>query len=86
MLVDLLTTRTSDGVLLHGVRTGPPVARRGVLAVHGAWGNFYGTPVAELLSAGPEHGLAVLSANLRGHDLGSLGDSERCIGFVRDRF
>lgn len=85
MLVDLVTARTADGVLLHGVVAGPS-PDRGVLAVHGAWGNFYGTPVAELLSTGPERDLTVLSTNLRGHDLGSLGDSERCIGFLRDRF
>jgi pimeloyl-ACP methyl ester carboxylesterase len=85
VLVDLVTTRTADGVLLHGVVAGSS-AHSGVLAVHGAWGNFYGTPVAELLSTGPDRGLTVLSTNLRGHDLGSLGDSERCIGFLRDRF
>jgi pimeloyl-ACP methyl ester carboxylesterase len=86
VLVDLVTTRTADGVLLHGALTGPAPGHGGLLAVHGAWGNFYGTPVAELLSTGPDRGLTVLSTNLRGHDLGSLGDSERCIGFLRDRF
>ncbi|MDA8280398.1 MAG: hypothetical protein M0Z63_08285 [Actinomycetota bacterium] len=86
MLVDLVHTRTADGVLLHGALTAPEAARGAVLAVHGAWGNFYGTPVARFLDAAPARGLAALSINGRGHDLGSLGDGERCIGFLRDRF
>lgn len=56
------------------------------MAVHGAWGNFYGTPVVSFLDDGPPRGHRVLSMNSRGHDLGSLGDSEPCIGFMRDRF
>ena len=86
MLVDLVQTRTTDGVLLHGALRAPERPRGALLTIHGAWGNFYGTPVASFLDRGPGRGLAVLSMNGRGHDLGSLGDGERCIGFLRDRF
>ncbi len=86
MLVDLVRTRTADGVLLHGALAAPPAAAGAVLGIHGAWGNFYGTPVARFLCDAPARGLAALSINGRGHDLGSLGDGERCIGFLRDRF
>lgn len=86
MLVDLVCTRTTDGVLLHGALAEPPAAAGAMLAVHGAWGNFYGTPVARFLRDAPARGLAALSINGRGHDLGSLGDGEPCIGFLRDRF
>ena len=81
----LVSTRTADGVLLHGLLTGPRNPG-GVLAVHGAWGNFYATPIADLLRAAPLRGLAGLSMNTRGHDLGTLGDGEPCIGFMRDIF
>jgi len=86
VLVDLVCIRTADGVLLHGALAEPPAATGAVLAVHGAWGNFYGTPVARFMRDAPARGLAALSINGRGHDLGSLGDGERCIGFLRDRF
>lgn len=84
--VDLVSLRTADGVLLQGVLAGPADAEAAVLAVHGACGNFYSGPPAALLAAAPARGLRVLSANLRSHDLGSLGDGEPCIGFVRSRF
>jgi pimeloyl-ACP methyl ester carboxylesterase len=83
--VELVSTRTADGVLLQGAASGPKNARAGLLAVHGAWGNFYSAPPSELLRAGPARGLRALSLNLRSHDLGSLGDGEPCIGFVRHR-
>jgi pimeloyl-ACP methyl ester carboxylesterase len=83
--VALVSTRTADGVLLQGALAGPDDATVGLLAVHGAWGNFYSSPASELLRAGPARGLRVLSLNLRSHDLGSLGDGEPCIGFVRHR-
>jgi len=86
VLVDLVSTRTSDGVLLHGALTVPERVRGSLLGVHGAWGNFYGTPVAQFLADAPVRGIAALSMNGRGHDLGSLGDGERCIGFLRDLF
>ena len=81
--VTLVSTRTSDGVLLQGALAGPDDAVAGIVAVHGAWGNFYSGPPAELLSAGPERGYRVLALNLRSHDLGSLGDGGPCIGFIR---
>lgn len=83
--VTLVSTRTSDGVLLQGALAGPDAAAAGILAVHGAWGNFYSAPPAELLAAGPERGYRVLALNLRSHDLGTLGDGEPCVGFVRHR-
>jgi len=86
LTIRLVSARTSDGALLQGALAGPDDATDGLLAVHGAWGNFYSSPPAELLRAAPERGLRVLSMNLRSHDLGSLGDGEPCIGFVRHRF
>ncbi len=83
--LEFVRTRTVDGVLLHGALTGRG-SREGFLGVHGAWGNFYGTPVFDLLEVAPRHGLAALSLNNRGHDLGSLGDGEPCIGLIRERF
>ncbi|MCZ7526638.1 MAG: alpha/beta hydrolase [Acidimicrobiia bacterium] len=83
--VELVRTRSADGVLLHGALVGRG-ARQGVLAVHGAWGSFYGTPVFDLLPAAAGRGLVALSLNGRAHDLGSLGDGEPCIGLIRDRF
>lgn len=81
--VTLVSTRTSDGVLLQGAAAGPQDATIGIIAVHGAWGNFYSAPSAELLAAGPERGYRVVALNLRSHDLGSLGDGGPCIGFIR---
>ena len=83
--LELVRTRTTDGVLLHGALTGRG-RNQGILAVHGAWGNFYGTPVFDLLEVATDHGLAALSMNNRGHDLGSLGDGEPCIGLSREHF
>ncbi|MGE3619361.1 MAG: alpha/beta fold hydrolase [Acidimicrobiia bacterium] len=78
-------TRTRDDVVLHGalVDTG---GTDGVLAVHGAWGNFYKTPVHDLLEPAARRGWSAASLNTRGHDLGTLGDGEPCIGFMRDLF
>ncbi|MFV0316676.1 MAG: alpha/beta fold hydrolase [Microthrixaceae bacterium] len=83
--LELIRTRTDDGVLLHGAmrRGASPI---GILAVHGAWGNFYGTPVFDLLRSPLLDGHTVLSINGRGHDLGSLGDGEECIGMIREIF
>ncbi len=83
--VELIWRRTVDGVLLHGALTGRG-ARRGLLLVHGAWGSFYATPVFRLMHQATEKGLMALSMNGRGHDLGTLGDGEPCIGFMRDIF
>jgi hypothetical protein len=83
--VELVTARTSDSVLLHGALVVPEQPRGAILGVHGAWGNFYATPAARLLVDAPVRGFAALTMNARGHDLGSLGDGEPCIGFIRDR-
>jgi pimeloyl-ACP methyl ester carboxylesterase len=84
--VRLVSVRTADGVLLRGAAAGPEGADTGVLAVHGAWGNFYSGPPSAFLDVAPEAGMRVVSLNLRSHDLGSLGDGEPCIGFARHRF
>lgn len=84
--VELVSATTPDGVLLQGALAVPGDARAGVLCVHGAWGNFYSTPPAELLRAAPERGLAALSLNLRSHDLGSAGDGNPFEGFVYHEF
>lgn len=83
--VELVWRRTSDGILLHGALTGRG-ARFGLLLVHGAWGSFYATPVFDLMPMAAERGWAALSLNNRGHDLGTLGDGEPCVGFMRDIF
>ncbi len=80
----LVSTLTHDGVRLHGALAGPPGAT-GVLAVHGAWGNFYATPVFETLRQAKARGYRVLSMNGRGHDLGGLDDGARSIGLMRER-
>jgi pimeloyl-ACP methyl ester carboxylesterase len=84
--VQMVSTRTEDGVLLHGAYAGEPSSGTGILAVHGAWGNFYATPPFELLRAAPRRGLLALSMNTRDHDLATLGDGEPSIGFSRCRF
>lgn len=83
--VEFVGSRTADGVLLHGALVGRG-ERYGLLLVHGAWGSFYATPVFDLLQAAKERGFAALSMNSRGHDLGTLGDGEPCVGFMRDLF
>lgn len=81
----LVRTRTTDGVLLHGLTT-DRAAGQAVLAIHGAWGNFYNSPVADLIEPAAARGWMGLSLNTRGHDLGTLGDGEACVGFMRDLF
>src|SRR5581483_7890753 len=83
--VALVSTRAADGVLLRGALAGPAGASAGVLCVHGAWSNFYAAPPSELLRAAPARGRCALALNLRSHDLGSLGDGEPSIGFLRHR-
>ncbi len=84
--VRLVSARSADGVLLHGALGGRSGIRRGILAVHGAWGSFVGSPVSELLREGPRRGLRVLALNNRGHDVGSLGDGEPSIGLAGEIF
>jgi len=84
--VELVSARAADGVLLHGAVAGSGDATAGLLAVHGAWGNFYTSPPSELLRAGPARGLRVLALNSRFHDLATVGDGEPCVGFFNHSF
>jgi pimeloyl-ACP methyl ester carboxylesterase len=84
--VRFVRVRTRDGVLLHGLHNLVPAGHDAVLAVHGAWGNFYSTPWFDVLAAAEERGFRALSLNSRGHDVGTLGDGEPSIGFARDLF
>jgi pimeloyl-ACP methyl ester carboxylesterase len=84
---ELVNVRTEDGVLLHGAffkadRDGGTAA----MLVHGGWGNFYtglGRFVPGALIAA---GITCLSINNRGHDYGTVADSEPCIGLLREQF
>lgn len=84
--VRFVRVRTRDGVLLHGIQNLAPAGHDAVLAVHGAWGNFYNTPWFDMLAAAQRRGFGALSINSRGHDVGTLGDGEPSIGFARDVF
>lgn len=84
--VRFVRVRTRDGVLLHGIHNRAPARHDAVLAVHGAWGNFYSTPWIDVLAAAQRRGYRALSLNTRGHDVGTLGDGEPSIGFARDLF
>jgi alpha-beta hydrolase superfamily lysophospholipase len=84
--VRFVRVRTRDGVLLHGLHNLVPAGHDAVLAVHGAWGNFYNTPWFDVLGAAEKRGYRALSLNSRGHDVGTLGDGEPSIGFARDLF
>lgn len=84
--VSLVSVRTTDGVLLHGSRVVVPGATVGVLGVHGAWGNFYANPTVPVVDAAVERGYTAVAMNTRAHDLGSIGDGEPCLGFMRSRF
>jgi pimeloyl-ACP methyl ester carboxylesterase len=74
VLVDLVRVTTSDGVRLDGALQTPmgaadPLPIDACLLVHGTGSNFYGATLLETLSARMlELGVAVLSANTRGHD------------------
>ena len=76
MLVDLIQTTTRDGVRLDGVYQAPEQpASSGwpidaVVCIHGTGGNFYSSGLfAELAERFLAHGVGVLRANTRGHDL-----------------
>jgi pimeloyl-ACP methyl ester carboxylesterase len=76
MLVDLVSTKTSDGLKLHGalhaardgakpIADGPDV----LVCLPGVGGNFYGTTMAEHLTPWlTAAGIDVLWINTRGHD------------------
>ncbi|MBE0599526.1 MAG: alpha/beta fold hydrolase [Desulfuromonadales bacterium] len=86
-LAELVSTRTDDGVLLHGALfESEPHGVTAVLIVHGGWGNFY-TGLGRFLPAAlVADGIACLSLNNRGHDYGTFADGERCIGLLREQF
>ncbi|MGE0796599.1 MAG: alpha/beta hydrolase [Acidimicrobiia bacterium] len=82
--VTLVSVETGDGVRLHGALAGRP-GGPAVLGVHGAWGNFYATPVFELVRQAAERGALALTLNGRGHDLGGADDGAPSIGLMRER-
>lgn len=85
--VSLVSTRTDDGVLLHGTRVVGGDPSLGLVGVHGAWGNFYANAAVPVLDAVAARGRwTTVAMNLRSHDLGSAGDGEPCHGFVRTPF
>jgi alpha-beta hydrolase superfamily lysophospholipase len=74
MLVDLMSTTTSDGIELDGAffPAAPGVAREGpvdaVLIMHGSHGNFYTTSNLNMAQALSAQGYASLSLNAVAHD------------------
>lgn len=80
MIVDLVHTRTTDGIRLDGaLRTSDSPKTTGVdlaICVHGTGANFYGSSfweqIAKRLMAG---GTDVLVVNTRGHDLMSTAST-----------
>lgn len=84
---ELVSTRTEDGVRLHGALFEPNAAGSvAALLTHGAWGNFYTGLGRFLPGALAENGIACLSLNNRGHDYGTVDDGEPCIGLLREQF
>jgi alpha/beta superfamily hydrolase len=82
--VELVQTRTSDGLRLDGAWQMPPerpndtAAVDGVMLLHGVGGNFYGsTMMAQLAQALVKLGLPVLRVNTRGHDGVSTGATDQ---------
>lgn len=89
MIVDLVQAQAADGVRLDGALQLPPegaAAQSGVdalLCFHGTGGNFYSSSLfAALAPRLLRAGVAVLSANTRGHDLACTvaGGSRRLLG------
>ena len=75
MLVDLVRVHTGDGCTLDGVLqrpipgTAPQLPLDAVCLVHGTGSNFYQSTLLEFLAERfLERGIAVLRANMRGHD------------------
>lgn len=86
-LAQMISTRTEDGVLLHGALY-EPAAPTGVAVflIHGGWGNFYTGLGRFLPGVLAEAGFACLSLNTRDHDYGTVADREPCIGLMRAQF
>lgn len=84
MIVDLVQLQAADGVRLAGALqvppegTSPQLGIDAVLCLHGTGGNFYSSPLfAALAPRLLRCGVAVLTANTRGHDLVSSGGGGR---------
>jgi dienelactone hydrolase len=79
MAIELITVKTADGVDLDGALYRPPGAgpvRGSVLMVHGLTWNFYRGPSRWLPPLLADGGHAVLSLNMRDHDLAEPKDFE----------
>ena len=79
MAIELITVTTADGVDLDGARYRRPGAgpvRGSVLMVHGLTWNFYRGPSRWLPPLLADAGYAVLSLNMRDHDLAEPKDFE----------
>jgi pimeloyl-ACP methyl ester carboxylesterase len=84
---ELVSTRTEDGVRLHGALFEPNAAGSlAALITHGAWGNFYTGLGRFLPGTLAANGIVCLSLNNRGHDYGTVADGEPCIGLLREQF
>ncbi len=87
MQIDLVSTRTEDGVRLDGALYEPEApSPTASLVTHGAWGNFYTGLGRFLPGALAANGIACLSLNNRGHDYGTVADGEPCIGLLKEQF
>ena len=74
MQVELVSTKTSDGVTLHGIFLEPAEPRAdlvvdAMLMVHGSGGNFYASPSNPRAARLRELGIPVALFNTRGHDV-----------------
>ena len=76
MSIDLVTLSTADGVELDGALYAArgPSSRGAVLMVHGLTWNFYRGPSRWLPPRLADAGYAVLSLNMRDHDLAEPKD------------
>ena len=74
MLVDLMSTTTSDGIVLDGAFFAPEpgTSRKGpvdaILLIHGSGSRFYAPMTREMAEDLREQGYACLTLNTRGHD------------------
>ncbi len=78
MLGQLVSTKTSDGIQLHGFLALPRTHCDALwIIVHGVNGNFYSSSLLSLLAeTALGWGHAALLINTRGHDLASFGASD----------
>ena len=87
MIAELVHVTTRDGLRLHGALHPPAVgapsglALDALLLLHGAGGNFYGSPLfAGLMARLAAAGLTVLAVNTRGHDAVSTAGRRKYYG------